>query len=203
MIKNVAIVAGLFVAMLFSTALLAQSDGGGYKNIPWYSSYEQVKYAISDLSNLRADNEYKCATSETVDREFYFIDNKLVKVHKSYGVRYDRIASDIKKLQDIREQLFEVLTQNYGSPSGVWGRTVGIQGIGFKSLLVLWNLPKGGIIMIFTENLEPNRITLNELDLNYLSPEEYEKKYNELFVKEQKSSKPYQRLDYDKVNVGL
>jgi len=56
---------------------------------------------------------------------------------------------------------------------------------------------------MFTENLEPNRITLNELDLNYLSPEEYEKKYNELFVKEQKSSKPYQRLDYDKVNVGL
>ena len=198
--KNVVIVVGLSVTVLFATALFAQDDGSGYKNIPWNSSYEQVKYTISDLGKLTTRDGYDSAESSTVDRKFYFINDKLVKVHKRFSAYR---GHGIEELQEKRDQLLNVLIQNYAKPSSAWGRGSEIKGIGFKSLLVLWNLPKGGIIVLYHEILSDG-ISLSSLDLDYLSPEEYEKKYNEEFVKvQEKNWHPYQRLDPEKVEIGL
>ena len=56
--------------------------------------------------------------------------------------------------------------------------------------------------MLYNEVLADG-ISLNSLDLDYLSPEEYEKKYNKVFVEKQKSNFAYERLDHEKVEIGL
>lgn len=175
------------------------SNGSGYKNVPWNSSYEQVKYTISDLGKLSTDKGYDSAESKTVDREFDFIDNKLVKVHKHFSAFR---GHGVEELQETRQQLLKVLVQYYGRPSSVWGKVMGNQKYGNKDLLLLWDLPKGGIIVLYGEVLADG-ISLNSLDLDYLSPEEYKKKYNKVFVEKQKSNVPYQRLDQEKVEIGL
>ena len=197
--RNVAIVAGLFVTMILSATLFAQDDGSGYKNVPWNSSYEQVKYTISDLGKLSTNKGYDSAESKTADREFFFINDKLVKVRKYFSAYR---GHGTEELQEIRQQLLKVLVQYYGKPSSVWGKAMGNQKYGNNTLLFLWNLPKGGIIVLYNEVLADG-ISLNSLDLDYLSPEEYEKKYNKVFVEKQKSNFAYERLDHEKVEIGL